>query len=137
MINDTQKNDLPLCSLWGAVTHGRGKGRAAGMPTANLAMAPGQTPPPQGVYAVLVSILGARYIGVTNVGLRPSADDDAFVTVETFILDLDADLYGQPMRLDFYQYLRPTRKMPSLAAVKQQVERDAQAARALLGALNA
>lgn len=33
------------------------------------------------------------YKGVTNIGIRPTIDDGTYVTVETFVLDFDEDVY--------------------------------------------
>ena len=89
--------------------------------------------PPFGVYAALADVDGKTYIGVTNVGFRPTLHEGGGPTVETLLLDFAGDLYGQEMTLRLYRFLRPTREMGSLAEVERQVERDAEAARRLLG----
>lgn len=119
----------PLSTLAGVVIHGRGNGRRVGMPTANLRADPGQALPPCGVYATLTWIEGKAWPGVTNVGARPSVDDDPALTVETYLPDYAGDLYGCQLRVDFYLLLRAVRKFESLAAVKRQVEEDARLAR--------
>ena len=119
----------PLYSLKGIVVHGQGRGRTVGMPTANLQSEDETALPALGVYATLVFLDGRRYQGVTNVGQRPSVDEDAQITVETFILDFSQDIYGQPMELQFFAYLRPVEKFHSLAEVKAQVELDYRACR--------
>lgn len=119
----------PLTTLTGVVVHGRGKGRKAGMPTANLKPDPGQALPPCGVYATLTSLEGTTWPGVTNVGARPSVDDDPTLTVETYLPDYAGDLYGRRLRVAFYERIRPVRKFASLEEVKRQVEKDAQWAR--------
>jgi len=126
-----QQNE-PLYILCGRVVHGKANGRKAGMPTANLEITEGTVLPPQGVYAAEVYTCGVRYAGVTNVGLRPSVDDEQRVTVETFIIDFSGDLYDQEITLHLMHYLRPTVKMNSLAEVQIQVQKDAQLALDLL-----
>lgn len=123
----------PLCRLTGRVVHGRGLGRTVDMPTANLLPDPGQPLPPGGVYATAVEVEGRVYPGVTNVGARPTVDRARAVTVETFILGLREDLYGRRMAVTFWHFLRPTVKMASLEAVKEQVRRDSLRALELLG----
>ena len=50
---------------------------------------------------------GRSYIAVTNVGVRPTVEDnDGRVTVEGFILDFDGDLYGKELRMEFYHRIR-------------------------------
>ena len=123
----------PLCRLTGRVVHGRGLGRKVDMPTANLRLDPGQTLPELGVYAARCRVDGETYLGVTNVGRRPTVDQDQAVTVETYVLGLSRDLYGREMELELWAFLRPTRKMASLEAVKAQVEADSRQAETLLG----
>ena len=124
------KEAQPLCCLRGTVAHGKGKGHQVGMPTANLDLFPGQSLPPAGVYATRVCLGEETYLGVTNVGTRPSVDDDSKVTVETLILNFSGDLYGREMALEFWLFLRPVRRFSSLGEVRDQVERDAAAAEA-------
>ena len=122
----------PLYILSGPVVHGLGNGHKVNMPTANLQVAPGQALPPFGVYAARVMIGDEMYAGVTNVGLRPSLNAVDTPTVETFILDYAGDLYGREITLHLISFLRTTRKMASLEAVKRQVLQDADAARKLI-----
>ena len=65
-------NISPLHILEGRVVKGAGRGKKFGMPTANLALAPGTKLPKLGVYASLVFCDEALYEGVTNVGFQPS-----------------------------------------------------------------
>ena len=94
------------------------------MPTANLYYAEGAKLPERGVYGVRARIDGKWYPGVTNVGTRPSVDDDPRMTVETFLPGEDMDLYGREMTIEFHILLRGIRKFPSLEAVKEQVDQD-------------
>lgn len=122
----------PIYQLSGIVAHGRSKGHTVGMPTANLPCPQGQAHPPFGVYTAKVTVEGKTYLGVTNIGLRPSVDSDPQPTVETLLLDFDGDLYGKTITVALYHFLRPTIKMASLEDVKKQVEKDAEAARKLM-----
>lgn len=128
----------PLYQLSGIVAHGRSKGHTVGMPTANLPCPQGEAHPPFGVYAAAVTVEDGTkkktYLGVTNVGLRPSVDSDPQPTVETMLLDFDGNLYGKRIIVSLYHFLRPTVKMASLEEVKAQVEKDAQEARKLMKA---
>ena len=119
-----------LHELTGPVVHGQGKGAAAGFPTANLALAENAGLPPGGVYWTRVNLDGRGHLGVTNVGLRPTADDRDEITVETFLPDIHDDLYGKTIGLTFLRYLRETVKFPSMDALKEQIGRDAEEARA-------
>ena len=119
----------PLYKLTGTVVHGLGNGHTVGMPTANLPCPAGDQHPPFGVYASIVEVDGMRYIGVTNVGSRPSVDSSPTPTVETWLLDYTGNLYGKQITVGLMRFLRPTVKMESLQAVREQVQKDAEAAR--------
>ena len=122
----------PLFTLSGPVIHGFGNGHKVGMPTANLAIPNESDLPPFGVYAAKVMIGEKEYMGVTNVGLRPTLTGDQKPTIETFILDFSGDLYGKEISLSLISFLRPTRKMGSLEDVKNQVEEDGKKARKIV-----
>ena len=94
------------------------------MPTANLEPDGPTSYPEPGVYSTRVKLRGKSYMGVTNVGTRPSVDCFDYVTIETFILDFDDTIYGERMMLEFCFYLRPIHKFDSLDEVKRQVEKD-------------
>ena len=109
--------------LKGEVVHGKALGRTVGMPTANLKISEGALPE-NGVYATRIIIDGQIYSSVTNIGSRPSVDDNEQVTVETYILDFDKDIYGKKVELELHQFLRPIRKFNSLEEVFTQVKKD-------------
>ncbi len=120
-----------LCRLTGPVVRGKGKGRTVGMPTVNLGITAETKLPPLGVYATLVYLGEETFMGVTNVGTRPSVDNEERITVETLILDFSGDVYDQEITVEFCHYIRPIRKMESLKAVQLQVEKDSLVAREL------
>ena len=72
--------------LSGTVIHGRGRGKQMGIPTANIDTTECEVIPPIGVYASYAMVAGVRYRGITNVGRRPTVDDDEDITIETYIL---------------------------------------------------
>ena len=113
----------PHC-LSHTVEHGKKLGSSIGIPTINLTVPPHVLTPAFGVYATQVQIDEKIFMGVTNVGTRPTVDDSTHVTVETFILDFSGDLYGQNLRVDFYKRLREERKFASLDELKAQIQRD-------------
>ena len=121
-----------LTKLTGPIVHGQGKGRLAGFPTANLHCENTSVLPPEGVYAMRVSIDDAVYAGVTNIGTRPTADNRSATTVETWILDFEGDLYDKPLTIRPYGFLRATRKFSSMEDLKSQIDRDALRAREYL-----
>jgi riboflavin kinase/FMN adenylyltransferase len=125
-MNSKEPSIKPLCTMEGRVVRGAGRGKKFGMPTANLALAPGTKLPQLGVYAALVFCDGIWYEGVTNVGFQPSVGGLKQITVETHILGLNRDIYGQEIRLELYYFLRDTKSFNSLREVKIQIDQDSQ-----------
>ena len=113
------------------VEHGKKLGSTLGFPTVNLRLPPGVVVPAFGVYATRVFLEDGRdFAAVTNVGVRPTVSgDDHRVNVEGFILDFSGDLYGQQLRMEFYKFLRPEQKFPSLDALRAAVMENARQTR--------
>ena len=110
--------------------HDRG-GRILGFPTANLRLI-NEVIPARGVYAVKAELEnGPELKAVTNVGLNPTFGNGE-LSVETFILDLDEDLYGQFVRLNFMARLRDERKFDSFKDLAAQIGKDVEQAREVL-----
>ena len=110
--------------LTGTVIQGQHLGRTIGIPTANLALPEGILVPKFGVYACRVEIDGRIYNAVTNVGTRPTVDGTG-ITVEPWILGYEGDLYGREITLEFYRFLRPERRFPSLGALVEEIRKNA------------
>ena len=68
---------------------------------------------------------------VTNIGTRPTVEGSGII-VEPWILDYSGDLYGRKITLEFHYFLRPERKFPSLEALKEEIQRDAEGTRLYL-----
>jgi len=114
-----------------AVQHGKRIGHTIGIPTVNLTVPPHVLVPSYGVYATRVFLPdGTDYAAVTNVGTRPTVNAGRDVTVESYLLDFDGDLYGQTVRVEFHRRLRDEVRFDSLEALKAQIFQDAAAARA-------
>ncbi|MDE6260194.1 MAG: riboflavin biosynthesis protein RibF [Oscillospiraceae bacterium] len=116
--------------LSGEVVHGSELGRTLGTPTANLLVPEGVIAPAFGVYATRAVLPEGTYLAVTNVGVRPTVNEDkTAVTVEPWILDYHGDLYGQDIRVEFYTRLRPERKFPSVQALRDAILENARQTR--------
>ena len=116
----------------GEVLHGKGLGRTVGMPTANLGLAPNKKKPPEGVYATLTRIDGEVFKGLTNIGRRPSVDNDTKISTETLLLDFSRDIYGKKIELYVCAFIRNVAKFAGLVEVQKQVQKDIVAARTVL-----
>ena len=114
--------------LSGKVVRGKALGRTVGMPTANLCIEDG-TIPKEGVYVTRIRIGDGIYTSVTNIGRRPTVDDESYITVETFIIDFDKEIYGEQAVLEVHQFLRPIQKFDSLQEVQEQVQKDVKMAK--------
>jgi len=109
----------------GAVVAGNRMGRKLGFPTANMRLyEPLKLVPGNGVYAVDVEVLGRRYKGMTNIGVRPTVGGGAR-SVETHILDFDEDIYGLPLKIYFRRRVRDEIRFESIEALKAQLAKDA------------
>ena len=119
--------------LSGTVTPGRHLGHTLGFPTANLEPDATICLPKDGVYAVLAETGGARYVGVCNVGSRPTVGGH-HRRVETWLDGFEGDLYGKPLTLWFDTVLRPERTFPDLESMRKEIFRNRDQARLALRA---
>jgi riboflavin kinase/FMN adenylyltransferase len=120
----------------GVVIHGDHRGRTLGFPTCNLAEVE-EALPPFGVYAVLVDReqqghAAALASGVANIGVRPTVGAAPSLRVEVHLFDVDADLYGDCLRVHLVARLRPEQRFDTLDGLKAQIARDAAGARETL-----
>ena len=102
------------------------------MPTANLSIDNLKQQIEYGVYACYVYHNEKRYIGVCNVGNRPTVDNRT--TIEVHILDFNLNIYDEELVIELTDYLRPIYKFASLEDVKNQVDKDIIKTRELLSA---
>lgn len=122
-------------TLPGTVVRGAQRGRAIGFPTANLALASDRLlVPADGVYATRVALGDTLHDAMTNIGTRPTVEQEGGRTIETHLLDFVGDLYGRAIRVAFHARLRDERRFSGLEALETQLREDAgQARRALSG----
>lgn len=116
----------------GTVVHGQHMGHSLGFPTINQLFQPEQLIPRYGVYATIAEIDGKRYIGATDIGVKPTVGDSFQPAAETHLLDFDRDMYGRDVTLFYYAFLRGERKFNSLQELTQTVLANAEEARNLL-----
>lgn len=108
------------------VSHGFRNGHRLGFPTANLDMDEVcQLLPQIGVYATRVRIEGEceLHSAMTSVGTRPTFDGTR-LSVETYILDFDADLYGRKIEVAFLKRIRGEKKFADLQQLRTQMADD-------------
>jgi riboflavin kinase/FMN adenylyltransferase len=123
-------------SITGVVERGDQLGRKIGFPTANLGGVE-EMLPPHGVYAIAVDELGeagdrALAKGVMNIGVRPTVASTTQLRIEAHLFDFDGDLYDERLRVNLVSRIRGEQKFDGLDALKAQIQKDADAARAAL-----
>lgn len=115
-------------AMCGRVAHGDGRGRMIGFPTANIPVGR-HAAPVSGVYVVEVAGIATSALpGVANVGTRPTVEGDA-LRLEVHLLDYSGDLYRRQLEVRFLAKLRDEQRFASLAALVEQIGRDAERAR--------
>ncbi len=120
--------------MQGTVVSGYQVGRKIGFPTANLQVDfPNKLIPAIGVYAVRVSVNGQSHRGMLNIGHRPTLNNGTDLSIEVHILDFEGDIYHQPMRIEFVDFLRPEAKFNSVDELTLQIQKDKEAALQVLG----
>jgi riboflavin kinase/FMN adenylyltransferase len=121
-------------AMRGRVRAGEQLGRQLGFPTANLAVKRRRVAL-DGVLAVRVSGAGrlGGWPGVASLGTRPMAGGGAWL-LEVHLFDFAGDLYGQELEVQFVARLRAEQRFESMEAMVRQMQLDAAAARAVLGA---
>ena len=137
--------------LTDVVRYGYRLGRTLGTPTINMCFAEGVLIPAFGVYATKVYLYTGReyspltngrpdisggsfgnangYIGVTNIGVRPTVGNSSQITAETHILDYQGNLYGRQVRVEFHSRLRPEIKFHDINELKAQIQKDCDSSR--------
>jgi riboflavin kinase/FMN adenylyltransferase len=128
----------------GVVVRGDGRGKGLGFPTANVAPPMYSAIPADGVYAAWFTVLGhgpvmgtvipgERYQAAVSVGTNPTFSGRTR-TVEAFVLDTQADLYGQHVAVDFVARIRGQEKFDSIDDLVVAMEADTGRARTILSA---
>lgn len=117
------------------VIEGERRGRELGYPTANLdpARLEGFLPA-DGVYAAWATVDGIRYPAAVSIGNNPTFDGVPQHQAEAHLLDVDLDLYGRTIELEFVDFVRGMEKFDSLDALVEKIRDDADEARRILSA---
>lgn len=106
------------------VSGGEKIGRSIGIPTINQLFPQNFVVPKYGVYVCRCKLSGEDYIGVANVGVRPTVREGDKVNCETHILGYSGWLYGKTVSVDFYSFLRPEKKFGSLDELSDAIRAD-------------
>jgi riboflavin kinase/FMN adenylyltransferase len=125
----------------GRIVEGNRRGKGLGFPTANLEPE-NEILPAAGVYAGHLRFLddgsppaGKEYLAVTNVGVRPTFEDERRLVAEAHLLDFSEDIYGRRVELSFAHHLRDERRFADAEGLREQIARDVEEGRRRLEAL--
>jgi riboflavin kinase/FMN adenylyltransferase len=116
----------------GIIAQGAARGRTIGFPTANLEEIMTLLPP-DGVYAGVCTVAEQTYPTAINLGPNPTFGEAAR-KFEAHLLGFSGDLYGQTLDVDLLARVRDVVRFASSDALKQQLNRDLEAVRALANA---
>ena len=111
--------------LEGEVVSGDRRGRGLGFPTANVVPDDSLVVPGHGVYAAFAN----GHPAAVNVGVRPTFETGRGLLVESYLLDFDADLYGQNLRVAFVERLRGEKRFSSSEELVEAMTKDVERAR--------
>ena len=119
--------DAAIClsqpyTLQGPVIKGQQRGRALGIPTANIDCTD-QLIPAEGVYTGRCNIDGITYPAAISIGILPTFDEEK-LQVEAHLIGFDKDLYGKTIKLQVLDWLREQRKFPNVQALKEKIDED-------------
>ena len=108
----------------GTVVKGSQIGTEIGFPTANLIIPSNKIMPQNGVYSVKVTVDRQSYLGMANIGFKPTIKNDKELSLEVNLFDFNQDLYEKNIRISFYKKIRDEKKFNNLEELKNQLELD-------------
>ncbi len=112
-------------SFTSEIVHGNSLGHTIGFPTINQIIPDIKVIPAFGVYATKVEIDGQEFFAVSNVGVKPTIDENnRFVSCETHIIDFKSDIYGKYAKITFYKKLRDELKFSSIHQLQTSIKKD-------------
>ena len=119
----------------GQVELGDRRGRELGFPTANLMVPARICLPADGIYAgTFVGRDAIERAAAISLGRRPTFYEHAEMSLlEAYVLDFDGDLYGDEVKVRFVERLRGEERFDTVEALVEQMQRDVEATRRLLG----
>lgn len=118
--------------IHGPVVHGMSRGKGLGFPTANV-QPDKKLIPAYGVYAVYLYLEDRKLEGVVNIGNNPTFGDTG-TSIEAFIFDLDEEIYGRELTIEFVEHIRGEIKFADKEYLIEQIGADCRSARDILKA---
>lgn len=120
----------PLATFTGSVIHGSGRGREIDCPTMNISMKDAPQDIAHGVYACTVFLDDKEMPATLHFGPRPTCDD--VDSCEVHVIDTVIDRAPDTLSVDIIAHLRGIEDYGSLEALKVQIMKDIDHARAIV-----
>jgi len=114
--------------LNGAVSHGEGRGKVLGFPTANIVPCAGKILPDRGVYAGAAAVEGEVFPAAINIGFNPTFEGIRSLRVEAHIIGFKGDIYEKKITLFFLKKIRQESKFLKVEGLVEQIQQDIKAA---------
>jgi riboflavin kinase/FMN adenylyltransferase len=80
--------------------------------------------PPRGVYAVEVTLKDQAWVGVANIGVRPTVQELDRERLEVHILDFQTNIYDSVIEVVFMEKLREEVRFPDKTSLEKQIRKD-------------
>lgn len=108
----------------GEIVHGKQLGRTIGMPTVNILPSEDKLLPPKGVYYSYVVYENQKYPAITNIGVKPTVQNNQVMGVETYLYNFSGNLYGEKLEVYLLKFKRPEMHFPDFEHLKEQMQQD-------------
>lgn len=110
--------------LTGLVVKGKQIGRSIGFPTANIEIGNNyKLIPREGVYGITAEVDGMSFLGMLNIGSRPTVDGNQ-QSIEAHLFDFEGDIYNKQLKVKLKYFLRKEQKFENLKALQAQLRMD-------------
>lgn len=108
----------------GKIVSGKKRGRLLGFPTANIKPSKELLIPCKGIFATIAVIKNTNFLSGTSIGYNPTFEKEKKISIETFIIDFNEDLYNQKISLSFISKIREEKKFESTEDLIKQMHSD-------------
>lgn len=121
----SELSELGFCyTIKNTVAEGNKIGRTIDFPTINQNFYDGQLVLKYGVYCSETIIDNISYVSVTNIGVKPTVEDNIKPLAETHILGYCGNLYGTSPEVRIKDFVRSEKKFSSVDELKVQIAED-------------
>lgn len=111
-------------TIKGQVVDGKKRGKSMGFPTANLKLKNNYVIPRLGVYKTKTIVGSNEYLSVTSVGKNPTFKNDNKISIETYLINFDKNIYNENITVKFVNFIREEIKFENKDELIQQMKKD-------------